>query len=171
MNNFYNYYTSFYVFEPFSSLRLYSSSSKDYCYYIQLKKWAMSNKNFVFNDVHENNYNVRENEPWECVIRPRIHERLNNANKFILILSRNTHQSWAINEEIEYGIGVLHLPVVVIYPEYNSIEDLLDEETADYNSSVKKLWDRLPSFKKYIGKVDIQHLPMNREVLINSIRQ
>lgn len=131
----------------------------------------MSNKDFVFNDVHENNYNVRGNESWECVLRPRIHERLKNANKFILILSRNTHQSWAINEEIDYGIGVLHLPVVEIYSEYNSIEDLLDDETADYNSSVKKLWDRLPSFKKYIGKFDIQHLPMNREVLINSLRQ
>lgn len=170
MNKYLKCYTSLYVVEPFSSHKLFSNSSRDYCYYIQLKKWAMGNKDTVFYDVHKNNYNVRENESWESVISPRIRERLNNANKFILILSKNTHESWAINEEIEYGIGVLHLPVVVIYPAYKYIGDLLDGDTADYNSSVKKLWDRLPSFKKYIGKIDIQHLPMNREVFINSLR-
>lgn len=162
-----NLYISFYVAEPFSSDRFFSDHSKDYCYYLLLRKWKNYYDSLKFYDVHEGNYNVRELSSWDDIIKPRIHERLKRSNTFVLILSSNTRESWAINEEIDYGINKLMLPVIVIYPEFNSMDKLYNEDTGDYSDSIKKLWNRLPKFKEIIDsrKVDIKHLPLNKDIL------
>lgn len=161
------YYISLYVVEPFSSGRFYSDQSKDYCYYLLLRKWNNSYNGLCFYDIHEGNYNVRELTSWDDIIKPRIHERLERSNTFILILSSNTRESWAINEEIDYGINRLRLPVIVIYPEFNTIDKLYNKDIGDYSDSIKKLWNRLPKFKEIVEgrKVDIKHLPLNRKIL------
>ena len=160
-------YFSFYVSEPFSSSKVFSDTSRDYCYYLLLRKWNNYYGAIQFHDVHEGNYNVRELDSWGDIIKPRIHERLERSNTFVLILSTNTRESWAINEEIDYGINKLKLPVLVIYPEFDAMDKLYNEDTGDYSDSIKKLWNRLPKFKKIIEdrKVDIKHLPLNRNIL------
>lgn len=168
-----NCYISLYVAEPFFSDKHFNDNSKDYCYYLLLIKWNNYYDCLDFFDVHEGNYNVRELASWEHVIKPRIHERLERSNTFVLILSSNTRESWAINEEIDYGINRLRLPVIVIYPEFNSMDKLYDEDTGDYSDSIKRLWNRLPRFKEIIEsrKVDIKHLPLNREILKEYLKQ
>lgn len=161
------YYISLWVPEPFSQYKYFSDICKDYCYYCLLKRWLKYDNNKYFNDVHEGNYNVRELAPWNDVIKPRIHSRLDRADIFVLILSSNTRESWAINEEIEYGVNILRLPVIVIYPDFDSLNQLYDESTGNYSNYIINLWNKLPKIKNIIESktVTVKHFPLNKNVL------
>jgi hypothetical protein len=124
MSKIYNY-SAFYVSEPFSESSLGANATKDFCYYNMLKAWKGSDSTFPFNNAHETTYNVRDNSDWELTLKPRLRTRLRNSKNIILFLSSNTANSKALREEIEYGINELKLPIIVIYPEFSTKEDLL----------------------------------------------
>ena len=70
---------------------------------------------------------------------------IRNSKNILLFLSSNTVSSRALREEIDYGINDQGLPVIVIYPEYESKGSLLINGTL--KQSVKNLWDKLPIFR------------------------
>lgn len=125
MSKTYNY-CAFYVSEPFSESSLGANATKDFCYYNMLKAWKGSESSFPFNNSHDTTYNVRDNSDWESTLKPRLRERLRNSKNIILFLSNDTLNSRALREEIEYAINSLGLPVIVIYPEIKTKDDLLN---------------------------------------------
>jgi len=119
-------YCAFYVSEPFSTSSLGAHATKDFCHYNMLRAWKGSDSLFPFNDAHSTTYNVRDDSNWESTLKPRLRSRLNNSRNIVLFLSEYTKSSRALREEIDYGINTLEMPLIVIYPDFKSKDDLLN---------------------------------------------
>lgn len=156
-------YTAFYVAEPFNASALGAHATKDFCYYNMLRAWKGKDTSFPFNDSHDKTYNVRDNSAWETTLKPRLRERIRNSKNIVLFLSSNTVSSRALKEEIHYGINDQGLPVIVIYPEYDSNDSLLIN--GSLKKSVKNLWDKLPIFRDSMNKVPTLHVPNKKEII------
>lgn len=161
-------YTAFYVAEPFSTSSLGAYASKDFCYYSMLRAWKGADAAFPFNDSHNTTYNVRDGSDWESTLKPRLRERIRNSKNIVFFLSSNTANSKAVREEIDYGINDQGLPVIVIYPEYDSKESLL--RNGALKQEVKALWDKLPVFKDSMNKVPSLHVPLNKGLIETALR-
>lgn len=156
-------YAAFYVAEPFNASALGAHATKDFCYYNMLKAWKGNDFTFPFNDSHDKTYNVRDSSDWETTLKPRLRERIRNSKNIVFFLSSNTVNSRALKEEIDYGINNQELPVIVIYPEFDSKENLLIN--GSLKQSVKNLWDKLPIFKNSMSKVPTLHIPIKKEII------
>jgi len=161
-------YSAFYVAEPFSSSALGAHATKDFCYYNLLRTWKGADSSFPFNDSHDKTYNVRDGSDWETTLKPRLRDRLRNSRNIVLFLSSNTANSQALREEIDYGINDQGLPVIVIYPEYDTKESLLTD--GSLNKAVKSLWDKLPIFRDSMKNVPTIHIPLSKSLIEQSLR-
>lgn len=161
-------YTAFYVAEPFNASALGAHATKDFVYYNMLRAWKGADSSFPFNDSHDKTYNVRDNSDWESTLKPRLRERLRSSKNIVLFLSANTANSRALREEVDYGINGQGLPVIVIYPEYDTKESLLTDRLL--KPAVKKLWDNLPVFRDSMNNVPTLHVPLNKSLIEKSLR-
>lgn len=161
-------YCAFYVSEPFSLSSLGAYATKDFVYYNTLKAWKGQDSSFPFIDSHEKTYSVRDGSNWEATLKPRLQERLRSSKNIILFLSSRTINSQALREEIRYGIEVQSLPVIVIYPDYETKESLL--LNGILKPQIKSLWDKLPILRDSMGKVPTLHIPMNKDLIKKSLQ-
>lgn len=157
-------YTAFYVSTPFKETNLGANITKDFCYYRTLQMWKGADSSFPFINSHDKTYDVRDSSDWESTLKPRLRKRLANSKNIILILSKNTKSSRALNEEMDYGINTLKLPIIVVYPDFKNQSDI-----KDYNNNileqVQTLWDNLPSFRDNMSKVPTLHIPFNKDAI------
>lgn len=160
-------YTAFYVSEPFSSSALGANATKDFCYFNTLRMWKGADSAFPFIDSHATTYSVRDGSDWDSTLKPRLRERLRTSKNIVFILSSSTANSRALREEIDYGINDQSLPVIVVYPEYDSKGSLI--ENGSLRQSVKTLWDKLPVFRDSMSKVPTLHVPISKAVITNSL--
>jgi hypothetical protein len=156
-------YSAFYVAEPFNTSALGAHATKDFFYYNLLRAWKGADLSFPFIDSHNSTYNVRDGSDWESTLKPRLRMRLQSSKNIVLFLSSITVSSKAIREEIDYGINNHGLPVIVIYPEYATKEDLLTDGAL--KSSVKSLWAKIPVFRDSMNSVPTLHLPMSKAII------
>jgi hypothetical protein len=156
-------YAAFYVAEPFNTSVLGAHATKDFCYYSMLRAWKGKDASFPFNDSHDKTYNVRDGSDWERTLKPRLQERLRSSKNIVLFLSSNTVSSRALREEINYGINNQGLPIIVVYPEYDSKASLLIN--GSLKQSVKNLWGSLPIFRDSMSKVPTLHIPNNKVII------
>jgi len=168
MSKIYNY-SAFYVNEPFNESSLGAHATKDFCYYNMLKAWKGLDNSFPFNNAHDTTYNVRDSSDWETTLKPRLHQRLRNSKNIILFLSDNTSNSRALREEIDYGINTLNLPVIVIYPDLKTKENLLTYDKRQLNNTVKNLWNKLPTFRDSKYNIPVLHVPMNKDLIRSAL--
>ena len=161
-------YAAFYVAEPFDPSALGANATKDFQYYNLLRAWKGADSSFPFNDSHDKTYNVRDGSDWDSTLKPRLRERLRNSKNIVLFLSSITVSSRALREEIDYGINDQGLPVIVIYPEYDSKESLLTNGVL--KQSVKNLWDKLPIFRDSMKEVPTLHVPMKKELIKSALQ-
>lgn len=169
MSKIYNY-CAFYVQEPFNESSLGAHATKDFCYYNMLRAWKGSDSSFPFNNAHDTTYNVRDNSDWDSTLKPRLRERLRNSKNIILFLSKNTLNSRALREEIDYGINSLFLPVIIIYADIKTNEDLLTDDKKKLNNTVVNLWNILPVFRDSKAKVPVLHIPLNKDTILSSLK-
>lgn len=165
-NKIYNY-SAFYVAEPIYAWNLGACTAPDFIYYNLLKAWKSKDSTFPFQDAHSTTYSVRDGSDWEKTLKPRLHERLGNSKNIILFLSSKTKYSRALKEEIDYGINVLGLPVIVVYPDFEKASDIAHER--NIHSHIKSLWDSLPIFRDNMSKVPTVHVPLNKELISKAL--
>jgi len=161
-------YVAFYVAEPFNPSALSAHATKDFCYYNLLRSWKGSDPLFPFNDSHDKTYSVRDGSDWEVTLKPRLRERLRNSKNIVLFLSSRTVNSRALREEVDYGINNQGLPVIVIYPEYDTKESLLT--SGALKQSIVALWDLLPAFRDSMISVPTLHVPLSKSLIERSLR-
>jgi len=130
--------------------------------------WKGADASFPFNDSHDKTYNVRDGSNWELTLKPRLRERLRSSKNIVLFLSSITTSSRALREEIDYGINDQGLPVIVIYPEYSTKENLLNNGVL--KQEIQNLWARLPIFRDSMSSVPTLHVPMNKELIKSSLQ-
>ena len=160
-------YAAFYVAEPFSTSNLGAYASPDFRYYNQLRAWKGADSTFPFVDAHAKTYNVRDGSEWETLKR-RLHERLNVSKNIVLFLSDNTKSSKALREELDYGINVKGLPVIVIYPNYNEKSDIAS--STGIRKEIKDLWDKIPVFRDNMSKVATLHVPYKKTLITSTLK-
>lgn len=160
-------YSAFYVEEPFSESNLGANATYDFVYYNNLRMWKGKDPSFPFNDSHKKTYQVRDDSDWET-LKDRLRERLRESKNIILFLSSITKESKALKEELEYGMNSQGLPVIVIYPDYSEKEDIADKEGIKDN--IKRMWDKVPTFKKYKDSVATLHIPFNKNFVDTALR-
>jgi hypothetical protein len=131
--------------------------------------WKGADASFPFTDSHGMTYSVRDGSDWETTLKPRLRERLRASKNIVLIFSSITANSRAIREEIDYGINDQGLPVIVIYPEYESKESLI--ANGSLKQSVKNLWDKLPVFRDSMSKVATLHVPMVKGLITTALSE
>ncbi len=129
--------------------------------------WKGADSSFPFVDSHATTYSVRDGSDWESTLKPRLRERLRSSENIVLILSSTTANSRALREEIDYGINDQGLPVIVIYPEYDSKESLIANGSLE--QSVKSLWDKLPIFRDSMSKVPTLHVPISKILITQAL--
>jgi hypothetical protein len=161
-------YCAFYVAEPFNESVLGAHATKDFVYYNLLRSWKGKDESFPFNDSHNKTYSVRDGSHWELTLKPRLRERLRSSKNIVLFLSERTLNSRALREEIDYGINTLGLPVIVIYPDYDSKESLLLNNSL--KQEIKNLWNKLPAFRDSMNNVSTLHIPINKELISTSLQ-
>ena len=161
-------YCAFYVAEPFNEGALGAHATKDFVYYNLLRAWKGKDLSFPFNDSHNKTYSVRDGSDWELTLKPRLRERLRNSKNVILFLSERTVNSRALREEIDYGINVLGLPIIIIYPDYNTKESLL--QNGSLKNEIKNLWNKLPILRDSMNKVPTLHIPMDKDLTIKALQ-
>ncbi|WP_308164069.1 TIR domain-containing protein [Acidithiobacillus ferriphilus] len=154
---------AFYVAEPFSSSALGAHATPDFVYYNQLRMWKGADASFPFVDSHAKTYSVRDGSDWETTLKPRLRERLRASKNLILFLSKSTLESKALVEEIDYGINNEGLPVIVVYPDFDSKASLLNGDR--FSSSVTSLWSKIPIFKSSMGQVPTVHVPLLKDTI------
>lgn len=142
-------YAAFYVSTPFEPTSNNANFTKDFCYYNLLRAW----KDVPFNDSHGKTYNVRDSSSWPT-LKERLRERLRYSKNIILFLSSKTQSSIALHEEIDYGINNQGLPVIVVYPDF---------ETSDEIKRKTYIWGNLPIFRDSKHKVPVLHIPFTKE--------
>lgn len=163
-----NNYSAFYVSEPFDPSSLGAYATHDFCHYQMLKAWKGKDSSFPFYNAHETTYNVRDNSNWEQTLKPRLRERLRNSKNIILFLSAKTKNSRALREEIDYGVNVLKLPIIVVYPEFTTYDQLLTA-TGSFKNEVSKLWGNLPIFNDSKKNIPVLHVPLNKSLINNAL--
>lgn len=161
-------YAAFYVTDPFHPSPLGANATKDFCYYNTLRMWKGADASFPFIDSHDKTYSVRDGSDWEFTLKPRLRERIRNSKNIVFILSSTTTNSCAVREEIDYGINNHGLPVIVIYPEYDTKESLLSNGAL--KQSVKSLWGNLPVFRDSMAKVPTLHVPMAKNLIKQALQ-
>ena len=160
-------YCAFYVEEPFNPSALGAHATKDFCYYNLLRSWKGMDSDFPFIDSHAATYSVRDGSDWETTLKPRLRERLRCSKNIVLFLGSGTLNSRAVKEEVDYGINDQGLPVIVVYPEYDSKEGLLTN--GSLKAEVKSLWNNVPMFRDSMGKVPTLHVPMKKELIKSAL--
>ncbi|MBK0033213.1 hypothetical protein IBT47_13060 [Erwinia sp. S43] len=160
-------YCAFYVAEPFHEGNLGAHATKDFVYYNMLRMWEAKDDTFPFIDSHDKTYNVRDGSDWEKTLKPRLRQRLKHSKNIVLFLSSQTKSSRALIEEIDYGINDRGLPVIVIYPEYDTAKSLL--ENNNLKQSIKDLWEKIPVLKNSMSSVATLHVPLNKELITRAL--
>lgn len=160
-------YAAFYVKTPFSESNLGANASPDFVYYNQLRAWKGADSSFPFIDAHAKTYNVRDDSTWET-LKKRLHERLDVSKNIVLFLSKNTKNSQALREEIDYGINAKGLPVIVIYPDFKEKTDIWC--SYGMKKQVTDLWDKLPVFRDNMSKVATLHVPYKKSLIISALK-
>ena len=159
-------YAAFYVKEPYDESNLGANATPDFIYYNQLRAWKAADSSFSFIDAHAKTYNVRDDSSWDT-LKQRLHDRLDVSKNIILFLSKNTKNSDALREEIDYGINAKGLPVIVIYPDFSEKSDIWC--STGTRKQVRDLWDRLPVFRSSMDMVATLHVPYKKSLITSAL--
>lgn len=109
----------------------------------------------------------RKDYLW-TTLKQRLHERLDTSKNIVLFLSKNTQNSRALREEIDYGINTKGLPVIVIYPDFKEKSDIWC--STGMKQQVKDLWDKLPVFRDNMDKVATLHVPYRKALIESALK-
>jgi hypothetical protein len=138
-------------------------TKSDIKYYNTLKMWH-SHKQIEFRliDSHEKTSSVRDSSKKATLERALI-TRLRNSKHFFLILTETTKldTDW-VPFEIEYAIDVCSLPLILAYPDFDSI--MAPAQLSDYWP--KALKDRIDQ-----NKVRAIHIPFKKEPIVDALSQ
>lgn len=85
-----------------------------------------------------------------------------------MFLSSTTKESKALREEIDYGVNILGLPIIIIYPEYSKREDLITSDMK-FKVNIVNLWKKLPVLESAFSKVPTLHIPLNKKLIVESL--
>jgi hypothetical protein len=164
-------YCAFYVDEPFNETNLGAYQKPDFNCYSMVKVMKANDPSFPFVNSHDKTYQVRDGSDWESTLKPRIHTRLKKSKNIILFLSSTTKNSRALREEIDYGVNTCGLPIIAVYPELSTLEQIWDPETEKFTPTVCGLWEQLPVFRDAIKAktVPVIHILLKKEYLQRSL--
>ena len=162
-------YCAFYVTNSGSDSNLAANAVKDFVYYNMLRAWKGQDSSFPFVDSHNKNYNVRDESDWEKTLKPRLRDRINKSTNIIFFLSKDTKNSKALREEIDYAINVKEVPIIVVYVDYKEKSDIINCNSKKSKQNIIDMWDQVPIFRDSKHKVPVLHIPYKKDFIRNAL--
>ncbi len=138
-------------------------AQSDIRFYNTLKMWnANRSIDFRLLDSHEKTASVRDTSKKETLRRALV-TRLKNSKQFLLILTKTTRldTDW-VPFEIRYAIDECELPVIAVYPDFNSI--LSPSELAPY-------WPSSLSTRITNDTARVIHIPFKKDPVLDAVNQ
>lgn len=138
-------------------------TKSDIKYYNTMKMWnASKHINFTLCDSHEKTASVRDSSKKETLKRSLV-TRLQNSKQFLLILTKTTKNDndW-VPFEISYAIDDCNLPLILTYPDFNSI--LTPNQLAPY-------WPQALKSRIENGSARAIHIPFKKDPVLDAIGQ
>jgi hypothetical protein len=138
-------------------------TASDIKYYNTMRMWSVNkNINFVLINSHEKTSAVRDSSTKETLRRSLV-ARLNNSKHMVLILTTATKNDtdW-VPFEIAYAVDVCQMPIIAVYPDYNSI--LAPAELAGY-------WPPTLASRITNDTARVIHIPFKLPAVLDSIEQ
>lgn len=147
------------TYVAFNGMGTTNPTESDMKYYGLLQSWDASHKyDFSFSDSHKKTYSVQDSSQLET-LKARLLERLSKSKNMLLIATEySSVNRGLLNWEIEKAVEVYKLPIIVVYPDHEYIQ----------NSIPARLPDKL---KEYINnnKVRTIHIPFKQVVIEKAI--
>ncbi len=138
-------------------------TASDIKYYNTMKMWdANENIDFKLINSHEKTSAVRDSSTKETLRRSLI-SRLYNSRNMVLILTETTKNDtdW-VPLEIAHAVDVCQIPIVAVYPDYNSILD--PAQLADY-------WPPALASRITESTARVIHIPFKLPAVLDAIQQ
>ena len=138
-------------------------TKSDIHYFNLLKAWDNSHDiEFHFSNAHDKTNAVRDSSK-KATLLATLKERLSKSKNFLVIISEDTNYDKGIlNWEIEQAIDTYKLPIIVVYPGFDKIQD--PQALSDRWS--KALKNRIDS-----GTAKCIHIPFKKEPILDAISQ
>lgn len=73
-----------------------------------------------------------------------------------------------MQEEINYGINIKKLPIIVIYPDFKEKSDITSSK--NIQKQRRDLWNKLPVFRDSMDKVATLHIPYKKELICTALK-
>ncbi|WP_343652300.1 TIR domain-containing protein [Stenotrophomonas sp.] len=138
-------------------------TASDIKYYNMMKIWSASKKiEFTLVNSHEKTSAVRDSSAKETLRRSLV-TRLNNSKHMVLVLTATTKNDtdW-VAFEIAHAIDVCKMPIIAVYPDYNSI--LSPAELSSY-------WPPVLESRIKDGTARVIHIPFKMLAVLDAIEQ
>lgn len=155
-------YVAFYVDES-TATGGNVQTAKDLCYYHTIEMWKATTDDFHFINSHDKTYNVKDESEYSTLLA-RLRKRLNLSRNMLLLLSSNTKQSRALNDEIEYAIKI-GLPIIVAYVDCGNNDEV--RLNGALTNNAKDYLKKLPVLQKAVLNKDVTtlHIPFTKEYI------
>ncbi len=138
-------------------------TASDIKYYRLLKAWHEHDDiDFQFINSHDKVAGVRDSSTKETLRRSLL-ARLGNSKNMVLIVGQSTRTDtdW-VPFEIEKGVDSYALPIIAVYPGYDSICD---------PKALSPLWPVALATRINLGTAKVIHIPFKQIVVDMAIRQ
>lgn len=138
-------------------------TKSDIKYYNTLRMWnANKNIDFKLIDSHEKTASVRDSSKKET-LRRNLVTRLKNSKQFFLILTQSTKSDtdW-VPFEISYAVDECELPLILAYPDFNSIIE---------PANLTNYWPNVLKTRIENDSARAIHIPFKKEPVLDAISQ
>ncbi len=92
-------------------------------------------------------------------------DEMQESKNLVLFLSSITKNSRALREEVDYGINIQGLPVIVVYPDFSEKSDIIICDSKQVRTQIKNLWGKLATFRDSMKTVPTLHVPNKKDLI------
>jgi hypothetical protein len=148
------------TYVAFNGMDTTDPTKSDMKYYGLLQAWYKSNEyDFTFSDSHKKTYSVRDSSSIETLKR-RLLERLKESKHLLLIATEFASiNRGLLSWEIEKAVETYELPIIVAYPGYETIGNMI----------LSRIPDKLSQYIRE-EKVKSVHIPFKQVVIESAIK-
>jgi hypothetical protein len=151
------------TYVAFDGLGETDPTKSDFRYYATIQAWCANSKiEFNITNSHEKTYAVRDSSS-KATLYARIQERLRASKNMLVILTKDTRNAGSVlSYEIEQAIDTYQIPLIIAYPGFSSILNVVSHSDVWPNS----LADRISK----VGTAAI-HIAFKKDCILDAISQ
>lgn len=148
------------TYVAFDAQGVFDHQNSNLSYFNQMKEWQNQYpQRFHFLNLQDVEFSSLNDDWADSTFKVRCLRQMEKADNLLVVASKLVNvESLTLNWQISRAVNRFHLPVVVVYADYEKLDD----------SSIKDYWPYLPNkIRKYITRdsARMSHVPLTRDKL------